>query len=256
MLMMASSEALMERLVLAVPALRPWRDQLREELRQPDLRDALPQFLLEKATRELTARAVGGDGDALAELTTIAELLEAEFGSGEEVDHMISSCFVILLPYPWEPGGDLVRLLGPKLTAELRQGREWRTPPAQVAFVDRLVRAVPALAPLVEENRAGNHRDVLTHPFLGDVARREVDNHLSGDAAARAEVTAVLRHLEAELNLDEEVDDPIAVSFVENLPYDHEPGADIAGLLGPKLTAELHRQRPWTAGRSPRKDSA
>jgi hypothetical protein len=244
--MTASTEALAERLVRAVPPLRPLRDRLRDELRQPELREALPFFLLEEGTRPIIARAAAGDGDALAQLTTIAELLEAEFGSDDEVDHLIDSGFVILLPYPWEPGGDLVRLLGPKLTAELRRHREWRTAPALVAFVDRLVRAVPALAPLVEENRAGNYNDVLTHPFLGDVTFREVENYLAGDPAALAEVTAVLRHLEAEFGLDEEVDNPIAVSFLENLPYDHEPGAGIASLLGPKLTAALRPQRPST----------
>jgi hypothetical protein len=40
------------------------------------------------------------------------------------------------------------------------------------------------------------------------------------------------------------VDEAIAVSFVENLPYPGEPGDALAGELGPKLAAELAAQRP------------
>jgi hypothetical protein len=245
--MTAAAEALVERLVRAVPALRLLLDDLRRE----DLGEALPQFFLDEATRRLTDRAAAGDADALAAITAIANLVEEEYGVDADVDELIASGFVVPLPYPAEPGGDLVRLLGPKLQAELDRQRGWRTPPEQVAFVDRLVRAVPALAPLVQENRAGDHGDVLPHVFLGDVTRRAVANYISGDAAARIEVTAVLATLDAEFGRDEGVDNAIAVSFVENLPYPGEPGADIASVLGPKLTAELRRQRPSSAGGAP-----
>jgi hypothetical protein len=245
--MTAATEALVERLVRAVPALRP----MLGDLRQQDLGAALPQFFLDEATRRLTDRAGAGDAEALAALTAVVNLLEEEYGVDTDVDELIASGLVVPLPYPAEPGGDLVRLLGPKLQAELDRQREWRTPPEQVAFVDRLVRAVPALAPLVEEKRVGNHNDVLPHVFLGDVARRAVANYLSGDAAARAEVTAVVATLDAEFGRDEGVDNAIAVSFVENLPYPGEPGVDIAGVLGPQLTAELRRQRPSSAGGAP-----
>jgi hypothetical protein len=235
-----ASEALVERLVRAAPALAP----LLDELREADLGDALPQFFLDEAARRLTGRAAGGDAGAVADLTAVANLLEEAFGGSDELDELIASSFLVALPYRSEPGGDLVRLLGPRLSEELRRQRGWRTPPAQAALVDRLVRAAPALAPLVEENRAGDHDDVLPHMFLGDVARRAVENHLAGGADARAEVSTVLRLLEDEFGTDEGVDNAIAVSFVENLPYHDEPGADIARLLGPKLAAELRRQRP------------
>lgn len=238
--MTGATEALIERLVLAVPALRARLD----EYRAADLVDALPQIFLDETTRELVDRVESGDARAVAELTAVANHLEAEFGTAGDVDELIASCFVVLMPYSKDAGADLVRLLGPKLTAELNRQREWRTPPAHVAFIERLLQAVPALQSLADANRAGNYDDVLTHMFLGDVVNREVERHLSGDAGARSEVRAVFDIVEAEFGRDDEVDNAIAASFVENLPYDGEPGADIAGLLGPKLTAEMSWQRP------------
>ncbi|MBT0769061.1 hypothetical protein KIH74_09000 [Kineosporia sp. J2-2] len=38
-------------------------------------------------------------------------------------------------------------------------------------------------------------------------------------------------------------EEPIAVSFVENLPYPNEPAAGVVELLGPRLRAQLIRQR-------------
>jgi hypothetical protein len=81
------------------------------------------------------------------------------------------------------------------------------------------------------------------HAFLADAAFRQLDNHRSGDPVAADEVRRVLDLLEAELGAGRAVDEAIAVSFVENLPYPEQPGADIADLLGPKLRAEYDRQR-------------
>jgi hypothetical protein len=58
-----------------------------------------------------------------------------------------------------------------------------------------------------------------------------------------AEVREVFDLMENEFGLDEAVDELISTSFVENMPYPKEPGAHIVRLLGPKLTAVLHRQR-------------
>ena len=41
-----------------------------------------------------------------------------------------------------------------------------------------------------------------------------------------------------------EVDEPMAVSCVEGLPYPGRPGEVIVDMLGPKVRAEPARQRP------------
>jgi hypothetical protein len=135
-------------------------------------------------------------------------------------------------------------VLGPKLSEVVGERRDWRAAPAAAAFVERVTDAVPALGRLAAENRYGDRRDVLVHGFLGDVAFRELDNYRSGGPVAMEEVRTVLALLEAELGTDRGVDEAIAVSFVENLPYPGEPGADLVDQLGPKLRAELARQRP------------
>lgn len=236
--MTAATEALVERVVQAVPELLP----LLEEFRTEDLGEMWEAVFLDEAARGLVDRARSGDQAAAAYLDALAGLLEHEYGRTAELDRTIEG-FLSPMPNPGEPGADLVRVLGPKLTSELRRQREWRTRPEEVAFVDRLVRAVPALGPLVDDNRAGNHNDVLPHMFLGDVTRREVDNHRSANPVAQLEVRTVIDALEAEFGRDDGVDNAIAVSFVENLPYPGEPGADIVNLLGPKLATELRRQR-------------
>jgi hypothetical protein len=236
--MSTAPEALIERIAQRLPDVRP----LLAEFQAEQLGEMWEAVFLDEATRQLVARAVEGDQAAVADLTTLAGILEAEHGEGADVENLISG-FLSPFPYPGEPGHDLVQLLGPKLAADLNRQREWRTRPQETAFVDRMVQAIPALAPLVDENRAGSRGDVLPHRFLADVAFQAVEHHLSGKQTAHSEVRAVIDLLEAEFGRDDGVDNAIAVSFVENLPYDGEPGADIVRLLGPKLKEELHRQR-------------
>ena len=66
------------------------------------------------------------------------------------------------------------------------------------------------------------------------------------NASGRTElVRPLIQFLEAEFGVDEDVDNVIAVSFVEMLPGAGEPGVEIVGLLGPKLRAEYDRQQNW-----------
>jgi hypothetical protein len=171
-----------------------------------------------------------------APLAKIALILEAEFGRDAEVDSIIDSGFVTLMGMKREP--DPAVVLGPRLAGVLNQQRSWRAKPADQALVVRMISAVPALEPLARDNTFGDHEDVLVHDFLADVVRQEVDNVLAGHLD---EVSAVLDLLEREWGGD--VDEPIAVSFVEHLPYPHEPGAGLVDMLGPNLRAEHDRQR-------------
>lgn len=111
------------------------------------------------------------------------------------------------------------------------------------AFVQALVADHPDLEPLLDEHREDNMGDLLPHVFFGDVTRWVVDHHLDLDADP-SELDPLLAALEkGMLDGSEEVKDLIAVSFLENLPYPDEDGADIIDRLGPALTAEIETLR-------------
>ena len=197
-----------------------------------------------------------------AELMDRVRAAELEAGPplvGEDV----VSAYLIHVPSPGQQGGEIADALGPRVRAALDQDRDHRNEPAVAAFLDRLLQAVPALRPLASVERYGYHDEVLARPFLSDVAERElalltggasleIDDDwtdeertavlrlfTSADPDPAAEVRAVLGVLEAELGSDADVDDLIAVAFVEMLPHDDEPGAEILGMLGAGLRAEV-----------------
>jgi hypothetical protein len=87
--------ALVDRLVSAVPNLRP----LLEELRGAGLGEQLPWLFLDQAARTLTGRVAAGDATARADLIRMAKLLDAESGRDRELDELISSGFLSFLPY-------------------------------------------------------------------------------------------------------------------------------------------------------------
>jgi hypothetical protein len=81
---------------------------------------------------------------------------------------------------------------------------------------------------------------------MGDVVIEAVELVAAGKAD---EVRVLLDFLESEFGVDDDVDNVIAVSFVEMLPGVGESGAGIEQVLGPKLRGELERQREWSEGR-------
>jgi len=233
-------------------------------------------FVMDLVASELLGRVRDGDPAAQEAMIALGAELEARSAAGADVvddageaDELESvvGAYLTHVPSPGEPHGEIADALGPLLRAALDKDRDYRNEPTVAAFLDRLLRAVPALAPLAQEQRYGYHGEVLAHPFLGDVVQREValltggaslgiDDewpeedraealrlYTSTDPDPSAEVRAVLALLEAELGSDPEVDDLIAVGLVEMLPYEDEPGAEIVTLLGPGLRAELDRQR-------------
>jgi hypothetical protein len=236
-------EEFVQRLVVALPALRRECDQIYRECGEDGLTHAAAEVFLDEQTRALRYRFRDGVIEARAELEALAAAIEAEYGLDPDVDDVVDACFVALLSAEVD-GPDPLDVLGPKLSAAVTERRAWRSSPPAVALVGRATEAAPAVERLAAENRFGDHGDVLLHGFLGDVAAREIENHRSGGPVAQAEVRTVLALLEAELGADRAVDEAIAVSFVENLPYPGDPGADLVGELGPKLRTELEVQRP------------
>lgn len=124
---------------------------------------------------------------------------------------MIETGFAAYLPEPGDASEAMVGLLGPKLRAARERQEaedEAAVPASTVDFLRRLGVAVPALR--------------------GQVVRPLVD------------------FLESEYGVDDDVDNVIDVSFIEMLPEPGEGGSEIEQLLGPKLRAELDRQRNWS----------
>lgn len=234
--MAENARAFIERVLDALPQLRAQYEVTTAECVAEGFGDGAPFIFLGEYTHVLLEAFKVDPAAGRSPLAKIALILEAEFGHDPEVDSIIDSAFVTLMGTKRAP--DPAVVLGPKLARVLNQQRSWREKPANQALVERMISAIPALEPLARDNTFGDHNDVLVHEFLADVVRQEADNFLAGRLE---EVRAVLDLLEQEWG--GEVDEPIAVSFVEHLPYPHEPAAALVDLLGPNLRAEHDRQR-------------
>jgi hypothetical protein len=233
--MSEATEAFIERVLAALPALRPHYEAARAECLETGFGDIVLELFFSDYVRPLLERFHAAPASGRGPLVELARVLDTEYGSDPQVDAAIESILVLMQRRSRPDPADT---LGPRLRAALERQRGWRAEPADQAFVQRLIAAVPALEPLARDNTYGDHEDVLVHMFLSDVVRQLVDNLLAGHLD---EVRTVLALLEEEWGGD--VDEPIVVSFVENLPYPHEPGAALIGMLGPNLRAELDRQR-------------
>jgi hypothetical protein len=235
-------DAFTARMLAALPSVRGRYETVAAECEAEGIGDGATDIFLDEYGRELVDRYATDPAGAGPELTAFTGFLEAEYGADRHVDSMITSTLVHFAGGGAEP--DPAAVLGPKLRAVVDESRNWRSRPEDAELVARLLAAVPDLARDAAENTFGDHEDVLSHPFLSDVARRETANVAAG--ARSDEVRTVLDVLEAAVEAGGPAagnDGPILVSFLEALPYPDEPGAAIVGLLGPRLRGELERQR-------------
>lgn len=114
-------------------------------------------------------------------------------------------------------------------------------------LADRLVQAVPRLAPLYTEHRS-DYEQVLPHVFLGDVTRfvtqAFTDNETGGShAGRRRDAIEVLRVLDEALATGESsVLELVSVSFLENIEWATPEGHLIRTAIGPRLREELLRR--------------
>lgn len=114
-------------------------------------------------------------------------------------------------------------------------------------FIDELVTNFPGMRPVFEEHLSDNFGEVLPHLFFGDLTRYVVARFLttqsgSGNTPSEAEkeVRSLLAQLEqAYVTRGEELQELIAVSFLENLPRPREEGSGVRNWLGPALTRQL-----------------
>ena len=82
-------------------------------------------------------------------------------------------------------------------------------------FVDRLLAAVPDLAPVVDEHLADSEGELLLHLLVADVLRFSSGAIGSGDQATASRVLTFMSA--AFENADGKVRNAIAVSFVEHV---------------------------------------
>jgi len=120
---------------------------------------------------------------------------------------------------------------------------------SQVAerFIDELVTNFPGVRPVFDEHLSDNFGEVLPHLFFGDLTRYLVARFLTVQSSSgktpgdtEEEVRSLLARLEqAYVTGGEELQELIAVSFLENLPRPGEEGSGVRNWLGPALTHQL-----------------
>jgi len=115
-----------------------------------------------------------------------------------------------------------------------------------IDFVHALVEAFPVLGRLLDEHIEDNFGEVLPHLFIADVARTAV-SALSGTTSEvplgpfdSALIKRLLAFLEDRYISDgPEVQELLAVSFLENLPRPEEQGSEIRNMVGPAMQEQL-----------------
>lgn len=113
-----------------------------------------------------------------------------------------------------------------------------------VAFVNVLVKRFPALVGLFQEHINDNFGKILPHVFFGDFARYVISlcftAHTSGKLTELQQLQDILDFLEKSYESgDAEVQELIAVSFLEHLPRPGENGSEIREMVGPHLARQL-----------------
>ena len=116
---------------------------------------------------------------------------------------------------------------------------------SETAFIAELLATVPELRPRYLEHLNDNFGEPLPHVFFGDVTDWAVEQYAAtkhGSAAAEDALTRLLNFLESGYTAgDSEVQNLIAVSFLENLPHSREENWEIRRRLGPTLAPVMER---------------
>ncbi|MEU6879741.1 hypothetical protein [Streptomyces sp. NPDC046712] len=112
-----------------------------------------------------------------------------------------------------------------------------------VQLVSDLVTRIPEFRGVFDAH-VFNQGGVLPHVFFWDVVQDTVRSFLGEDPAA-ADWRRTLDFLEEQIGRGVlAVDEVIVTSFLNDLPYPHEPGYAIVQELGPVMAAKFGRIRP------------
>jgi hypothetical protein len=111
-------------------------------------------------------------------------------------------------------------------------------------FIEQFSRDLPGFEELYSIHLE-NEGQSLPHLFFSiDVVKATVDSFL-GNREEESDWRLTLSYLEQKFAQHiPEVDAVITASFLEQLPYKGQPGADIARNLGPQMKAKLAELRP------------
>lgn len=212
-------------------------EHLQAALAHPWGEDSVPHDVVADYSLAVKEAVEADEGDAMQRWRDLVDFLEAEHQQDGAVAHLIEEALLLRVPTRQEPEQERRQALGPRLAAAADRMYDVRAHPAHVAFLDDLRRRFPELEADVGENTYGDNDALLAHMFLADVVRRAVALHRSDDQADRDRAQAIVDAVAAAVGQDEEVDNLIAVSFVEDLPDAEHPGADIVRRLPPVLIA-------------------
>jgi hypothetical protein len=97
----------------------------------------------------------------------------------------------------------------------------------------------------LEEHAEDNFGEILPHVFFGDLTRYIVSRFLAikrgrSTVEDRKDLLDMLQYLEDAYNQgDDDIENVIAVGFLERLPRPEEEGGELRNMLGPSLTRQL-----------------
>ena len=112
-------------------------------------------------------------------------------------------------------------------------------------FINQFTQEFPEQANLVDQS-INNYGELLPHFFVADLVRFLVAKYceLKRQDENINLIKRIMEFMEHQfVSAPPLIVELIAVSFVENMPYEHEGGARIVDLLPASLKAELARQR-------------
>ncbi len=243
-----AEDLFLRRMLAALPFLQAeWGEDQDRRRNDKSIRPPSPSLFMIGLATGAGHRYTAG-GEAVEQLSGLFEFVESELGD-PELERLIEGTFVSCLPEPKGDDDGVFGLLGPRLRRlkleEMRLEDE-SVAESSVQFLYRMADAVPVLREQLQEHFR-EYRRPMAHAFMGQITSDMFERYASGRSV---DVLPLLVFLEDEYGVDEEVDNVIAVSFLEMLPDLGERGAAIRDELGPKLRAEVEQQAQWWVDRA------
>ncbi|MFK4641086.1 DUF7674 family protein [Paenarthrobacter histidinolovorans] len=108
-------------------------------------------------------------------------------------------------------------------------------------FMRELIADHPHLRPSYKEHLDDNDGELLPHLLIADICRWVVAEQASNPLRVLQLLSWLEVHFAGVGHAMDDVDNVIAVSFIEHLPLPSELGAGVVLLLGPKMKAQYEQ---------------